>query len=88
MITTPANPLTWEIHNGGKNPHHIPLILSPEDEERWIDPNLNKDDIHSLMKTFSDKDMDAYPVSKNFWHRIIINEQGKLDFNQSDIIVL
>jgi len=82
MITTPANPLTWEIHNGGKNPHRMPLILLPEDEQKWIDPNLNTEGIKDLMKVFSDKGMDAYPVSKDFGNRITLpdNKQGTLDF--------
>ena len=82
LLTTAANRLTAEIHNGGQFPHRMPLILHKEDEEKWVDPNLNKDGILSLLKVYSDENMGAYPVSKDFSYRITLpkDEQGKLDF--------
>lgn len=45
LITTPANELTGYIHNGGKNPNRMPLILKTEDEERWLDPALSDNEV-------------------------------------------
>jgi len=69
LFTTEANKLTAEIHNGGSFPHRMPLIL-------------NKEDIKSLLKVYGDENMDVYPMSKDFSHRITLPEdkQGKLDF--------
>lgn len=66
IITTEANPLAAEIHNGGKNPQRMPLILSRENEKNWIDPDLKEEDIKELMKSYIADDMDAYPIDKNF----------------------
>lgn len=66
IITTSANPLIAHIHNGGKNPYRMPLILPRELEERWLDPKLSHTDIMRLMQPFGAEDMDAYPVRKDF----------------------
>lgn len=66
MITTEANELTGYIHNGGNNPHRMPLILSPENEEKWLSDKLSAEDIKSLLKPFIADKMDAYMVDKNF----------------------
>ncbi|MDL2255323.1 SOS response-associated peptidase [Parabacteroides sp. OttesenSCG-928-K15] len=68
LITTEANRLTGKIHNGGKNPRRMPLILSPEDELRWLDSTLKKAEIEGLLKPFGEKGMDAYPVKESFIH--------------------
>jgi len=82
LITTAANKLTAEIHNEGQFKHRIPLILNKEAEEKWVDPSLNKDDIKSLLKVYGDENMDAYPMSKDFSHRIALPKdiQRKLEF--------
>lgn len=66
LITTPANELTYNIHNGGKNPHRMPLILLPEEEEKWLDPKLDAKSVEAMLKPFPAKEMDAYPVYNNF----------------------
>lgn len=66
MITTEANDLTGEIHNGGKNPHRMPLILPREKEETWLKPSLSETEIKSFLKTFPSNDMDAYVVRPDF----------------------
>ena len=78
LITTDANPFTARIHNGGNNAGRMPLILSPEDEEKWLYPSLSKQEIKSLIKTPSDNNMEAYKVNPKF--RFI-------DPHNSDIIV-
>ena len=66
LLTTTANPLAAEIHNGGSNPERMPLILLPEDEERWLNPSLSENEIKALLKTPSDANMVAYKVSPKF----------------------
>jgi len=50
------------IHNGGKNPHRMPVILRKEDEDVWLDPNTQFDKLQIYMKPFSDDLIDAYPI--------------------------
>lgn len=66
MITTEANELTGEIHNGGKSPHRMPLILPKEKEENWLMPELTEKDIKSLLIPFPANDMGAYIVNADF----------------------
>lgn len=66
QITTAANPFVRKIHNGGKNAYRMPLILNKEDEEKWLDPELPKEEIQKLLKPFPEKLMDAYPISPDF----------------------
>ncbi|MFZ4725532.1 MAG: SOS response-associated peptidase [Paludibacter sp.] len=61
IITTPANSLMEKIHNLKKR---MPLILSPEDETKWLDADLNSDQIKKLIKPFNAQDMSAYTISR------------------------
>lgn len=74
MLTTEANEFTKKIHNGGKNPFRMPLILRKEDEENWLDPNLSKEEIQKLLKTYPANNMDAYQILKDF---VKINPKDK-----------
>lgn len=81
MITTEANALTGEIHNGGKRPHRMPLILPKHKEEDWLTPGLSEAEIESFLKTYPADDMDAYIVSpafrkKNPHDKTILNKAG------------
>lgn len=67
MLTTQANELTYEIHNGGKNPHRMPVIVNKQDEEKRLDPKLNKLDIQSMLKPFEASLMDTYAVDRNLF---------------------
>ena len=62
ILTTPANTLMESIHNLKKR---MPLILSREDEKRWLEPNLTREQINELIKPYAESDMAAYTVSKN-----------------------
>ena len=66
LITTVANPLVSEIHNGGNFAGRMPLILSHEDEEKWLNPLLREEEIKTLFKTPPDEKMSAYRVSPKF----------------------
>lgn len=61
VITTQANPLLEKIHNIKKR---MPVILKPEDENRWLDEGLDKPAINSMLIPYDDTKMEAYPVSK------------------------
>ena len=61
IITTPANPLMEKIHNLKKR---MPLILSCDDEMKWIDPALKTDQIKELIKPFPEHKMMAYTISR------------------------
>lgn len=63
IITTDANPLTDYIHN---TKHRMPAILSRKDEEKWLDPALDKADIGELLLPFPADLMDAYIIDRNF----------------------
>jgi putative SOS response-associated peptidase YedK len=62
IITNPANPLMEKIHNLKKR---MPLILSPEDEMKWLDSSLKTEQIKKLIKPFPETKMTAYTISRN-----------------------
>lgn len=58
ILTTAATPLMQKI------PHHrSPLVLSEEDEKRWINDELSLDQITPMMAPFDDDEFNAYPIS-------------------------
>jgi putative SOS response-associated peptidase YedK len=66
VLTVTANELCGKIHNGGKNPFRMPLIISKEKEEQWLDKSLKNTDIERFFILFDAHKMDAYPISKDF----------------------
>jgi len=69
MITTEANELAGWIHNGGKNPGRMPVILSENDEKRWLNKDLSKKEINALLRPYPAMFMDAYIVCKDFYKK-------------------
>ena len=63
IITTDTNPLTDYIHN---TKHRMPAILSLSDEEKWLDPKLDKSEIEKLLQPFPVELMDAYVIENDF----------------------
>lgn len=59
IITTTANEMMSRIHQ------RMPVILRQDDCERWLDRN-NKDTekLQELIRPYSAKEMEAFPVSK------------------------
>ncbi|WP_460923032.1 SOS response-associated peptidase [Pontibacter brevis] len=57
IITTDANDLVKPIHD------RMPVILSPEAEELWLDEHETQEDLLSLLKPFDAELMKAYAVS-------------------------
>lgn len=63
VITTEANPLMRRIHNTN---FRMPVILHPEDEERWLDPALDEGQIAALLRPFPDAEMQAVAIRNDF----------------------
>lgn len=61
IITTRANKLLEKIHNKKKR---MPVILRSKDETRWLDENLDNEEINSLLIPFDDTTLEAFTVSK------------------------
>ncbi|MFD3003846.1 SOS response-associated peptidase [Pontibacter toksunensis] len=57
IITTEANELVKPIHD------RMPVILSPEAEELWLDAHESQNVLLSLLKPYAANKMKAYPVS-------------------------
>ena len=48
----------------------MPAILSKEDEERWLNPDLPKADIASLLKPYEANKMNAYIIERDFIKKV------------------
>lgn len=67
LITTEANALMREIHNGGNNPFRMPKILTAEEEKGWLDPTITKkEEVAKLLSVFPEDTMTAWKVRKRF----------------------
>jgi len=69
VLTTAANTLCAAIHNGGKNPYRMPVIISRENEAHWLDDSLKVDEIKAFFRPFDADRMNAYPVAGDFLKR-------------------
>ena len=61
VITTKANPLLEKIHNTQKR---MPVILPRESEKIWLQNDLDRDKIQSLLQPYNADEMEAYPVPR------------------------
>jgi putative SOS response-associated peptidase YedK len=66
VITVPANELCGFIHNGGRDPGRMPMILSAGDTEKWLSAELTKSEIESLMVPYSAERMEADALEKAY----------------------
>jgi putative SOS response-associated peptidase YedK len=57
IITTDANDLMQPIHD------RMPVILSPQDYDRWLDPLAEQPDLLALLRPYPSEEMAAYPIS-------------------------
>jgi putative SOS response-associated peptidase YedK len=58
LLTVGPNALMEDIHN------RMPVILHPEDYDRWLDPELNdREELEAMLRPFEAEAMEAYPVS-------------------------
>jgi len=57
IITTSPNKLMEKIHD------RMPVILTPEEEKVWLDPEHNPKDLLKLLNAYPADAMDAYEIS-------------------------
>ena len=57
IITSKANKKMSEIHDP------MPVILKPEDENRWLEPSLDRQEIESFLGPYEDNDLEIYMVN-------------------------
>ena len=69
------------IHNGGENPHRMPVILKKEDEKVWLDPETPVKVLDALMQPFPDELMDAYVIKKSSEE---FRKAGPFDYDLTD----
>lgn len=63
LITTTANPLTAYVHNTQKR---MPAIFLKEDEEKWLEPELNEKEVAALLQPIPAEAMEAYQIRNDF----------------------
>jgi len=61
IITTRANPLLERIHNTRKR---MPVILRQADEGKWLEKDLDKASIDSLLEPYDASQMQAHTTSR------------------------
>jgi len=69
VLTTHANSLCAAIHNGGKNPDRMPVIINRDKEDRWLDDSLQPNEIKVFFEPFDANRMNAYPIAGDFIKR-------------------
>ena len=58
MIVGEPNPLVGGIHD------RMPVMLMPEDYDRWLDPGSSAAELKTLLKPYNSALMEAYAVSR------------------------
>ena len=58
IIVGEPNPLVAPVHD------RMPVMLMPDDHDRWLDPERNVDEIRALLKPYDPDLMKAYEVSR------------------------
>lgn len=58
IITTVANDLIHSIHS------RMPVILTPEDEQTWLDSDSSLSQLNRVMKVYPSQKMQLHPVSR------------------------
>lgn len=61
IVTTEANNMMRYIHNTN---YRMPVILHPEDEERWLAPDSSISEIARLLRSFPEKEMESRIVER------------------------
>jgi putative SOS response-associated peptidase YedK len=57
ILTTEANDVLRPIHD------RMPVIIAPEDYDRWLDPATTPADVQALLRPFPPERMESFPVS-------------------------
>jgi len=61
IVTTKANPLLERIHNSKKR---MPVILKRDYEARWLDDELDMEEVKRMLVAFDENEIGAHTVSK------------------------
>jgi len=60
ILTTDANEMMRALHD------RMPVLLAPEDYDRWLDPHLDDaEELQDLLEPYPPEEMEAHPVSKH-----------------------
>jgi putative SOS response-associated peptidase YedK len=70
IITGPPNPLLATLH------HRMAVILPPDLESVWLDPGTDMEEALSLLKTFPDTELEAFPIGKRVGN--VVNDDAGL----------
>ena len=64
IITRPANSLMAKIHNGGLNSNRMPLILTKELAEKWLNKELTDEGIAEITDyEYPASELEVWPVN-------------------------
>ena len=64
ILTRKANDIMAQIHNGGDNAGRMPMMLTKELAEKWLNPNLTDEEILSVLKYEQPSQLlDFWPVN-------------------------
>lgn len=66
MLTIAANEKLRWVHNSGKNPFRMPLIIPDEKVEQWLDPELDEQGMRQFLTTPPDDNIVVWPVRLKF----------------------
>lgn len=61
ILTIDANELMAQVHNTKKR---MPIILTPENAKKWIEPNLKEDEIKELFVSIPSDNLKAYTIKQ------------------------
>lgn len=61
ILTIEANELLSQIHN---TKCRMPLILSPDDANKWISPGLSPEELGKIIKAIPSNEFKAYTIKK------------------------
>ena len=56
ILTTGPNELVAPVHD------RMPVIVAPQDFDRWLDPQRNATDVQDLLRAYPAEEMEAVPV--------------------------
>lgn len=61
ILTLDANDLVAQVHNTKKR---MPVMLTPENAKKWIDPDLNEESIKSMFTQIPSESLKAYTIKQ------------------------
>jgi putative SOS response-associated peptidase YedK len=63
IVTKPANDLMAKIHNAKPNGNRMPVVLTQQDAQKWLQPDLSDAEVRQIMDyEFPSSQMVSWPV--------------------------